>query len=206
MLGQVWGIYGAVAAQDAAKSLLRSARKGDDLYFWGYTLDRDDIVQELIDACVNHRVTVKVMLDKKMTFSGTTTRMFEQVAKLSSNGCLVRMARGTALDGEYYKVGRGGGKKGLEGVSHAKAILSGTWFLCGSTNWTTSSRGNVEKSTLIELTEYASRQQYRLAELEWGSAEEFTEDLRREQENLRGYHTEVPRSRSEPAPRSGFVD
>ena len=145
------------------------------------------------------------MLDKKMTFAGTTTHMFEQVARLSSNGRLVRMAKGSALDGEYYRARRSV-KRGLEGVSHAKAILSGTWFLCGSTNWTTASRGNVERTTLTELTEHTCRMQYRAAEIEWDNAEEFTEDLRRDQEILRGCHTEETRSRSEPASRSGFLD
>ena len=131
--------------------------------------------------------------------------MFEQVARLSSSGCLVRMARGSTLDNEYFRAGRSV-KRGLEGVSHAKAVLSGTWFLCGSTNWTTASRGNVERTILVELNEHACRMQYADALSEWNRAEAFTEDLRRDQEILRGRDGLAARSRSEPASRSSFLD
>jgi hypothetical protein len=199
VLGTLWGIYGAVEAQNAALSLLCAAKDGDELYFWGYTLDRQDIVDELIDAHRKRRVIVKVLVDRKMLYTGTTREMFQQVARLSSSGCLVRLATGVPLSDEYNKAGRNVGR-GLEGVSHAKAILTGTWFLCGSTNWTTSSRCNVERSTLTELTEHASRLQYQKALSDWNNAEEFTEDLRRDLENREG--AEPTRSRSEPASRS----
>ncbi len=100
MLGSLWCVYGAVQAQEAALSLLDAARDGDDLYFWGYTPDRHDIVQGLIDAHQQHRVCVKVMVDKKMLFAGTTREMLQQVARLSSNGCLARVATGSALSDE----------------------------------------------------------------------------------------------------------
>jgi hypothetical protein len=199
VLGTLWGIYGAIDAQNAALSLLNAAKDGDELYFWGYTLDRQDIVDELIDAHCKRRVIVKVLVDRKMLYTGTTKEMFQQVARLSSSGCLVRLATGVSLSEEYNRAGRSV-SRGLEGVSHAKAILSGTWFLCGSTNWTTSSRCNVERSTLTELTEHASRIQYQRAQSDWDNAEEFTEDLRRDLES-RGSGDQA-RSRSEPASRS----
>jgi phosphatidylserine/phosphatidylglycerophosphate/cardiolipin synthase-like enzyme len=190
------GIYGAVRAQEAAVDLVDASRDGDDLFFWGYTLDRNDVCQALIDAHMRRRVVVKVLLDKKMCCESTTKGMFEQVARLSSHGVQVRLATGGDLQKEYNAVGRTV-KSGIEGVSHSKAILSGLWLLCGSTNWTTSSRGNVEMTTLSHLNEHASREQYRIAQAQWEQAEEFTEDLRRQQEhNSRGASTDRSRSAS----------
>jgi hypothetical protein len=203
IMGSVWGIYGAGKAQEAALSVLRAAR--GDLFFWGYTLDREDIIDGLIEAHEQNNVVVKVTLDKKMTFSGNTRNMFEQVARLCSNSCLVRVAKGGALDKVYYAAGRRV-KSGFEGVCHAKAILTGTWFLPGSTNLTTSSRGNVERSSLLEMTDHAARMQYQAAQADWDAAEEFTEDLRRNEEHRRSGSVEPTRSRSEPAPRTGFGD
>jgi hypothetical protein len=203
-MGEVWGVYNAVRAQAAARSLLQAARDGEPLYFWGYTLDREDIVDDLIDSCVKRKVTVRIMLDKKQTCSGQTTQMFAQVARLSSNGCQVRLAKGGPLVKEYESVGRRINKE-FEGVSHAKAILTGNWFLCGSTNWTTASRGNVERNVLTKLNEHATRRLYREAEDEWDKAEEFTRDVRRFEEDQREVRAEAARSRSEPVSRSGFV-
>ena len=191
-------ILNAVEAQKTALSLLRSAR--DSVYFWGYTLDREDIVDGLIDAKQHNGCVVMVLVDKKKTFEGTTTLMMGQVAKLSANGCIVRVARGVNLTAEYNKAGRGVGR-GLIGACHAKAILSGTWLLSGSTNWTTSSRCNIEKSTLVQLTPHEARMQNRAAEEDWAASEEFTQELRRKEEDRQeAERGEYPRSRSEPAP------
>ncbi len=86
-------ILNAVEAQNVALSLIRAAR--DSLYFWGYTLDREDIVDGLIDAKQQNGCMVMVMVDKKKTFEGTTTLMMGQVAKLSASGCLVRVEEST---------------------------------------------------------------------------------------------------------------
>ncbi|CAE8592719.1 unnamed protein product [Polarella glacialis] len=96
----------------------------------------------------------------------------------------------------------------LVGACHAKAILSGTWLLSGSTNWTTSSRCNMERSTLVHLTPHEARMQNRAAEEDWAASEEFTQELRRREEDRQeAERGEFPRSRSEPAPsRAGFGD
>ncbi|CAE8721816.1 unnamed protein product, partial [Polarella glacialis] len=195
-LGKVYGILGAVQAQDALLSLLRSAR--GELFLYAYTLDRDEIVDRLIEAHRYNSVVVMVILDKKMTFEGKTKNMLAQAAKLASNGCLVRMASGIALDREYQNAGRRV-HAGLSGVSHAKAVLTGNWFLCGSTNWTTPSRCNVEKNCVLELDDTA-RKQRKAAQADWEAAGPFTEDLRRGEESRRDGSGEAIRSRSEPAP------
>ena len=161
----------------------------------------------LVDARKHQGCVVVVLVDKKKTFEGTTTLMMAQVAKLSASGCFVRVARGVNLTAEYRKAGRGVGR-GLNGACHAKAILSGTWLLSGSTNWTTSSRCNIEQSTLVQLTPHEARMQNRAAEEDWAASEEFTQELRRKEEDRQeAERGEYPRSRSEPAPpRTGFGD
>jgi phosphatidylserine/phosphatidylglycerophosphate/cardiolipin synthase-like enzyme len=174
--------------------LIDGAADGDDLFFWGYTFDRNDVSMALIDARERRHITVKVLLDKKITFEKTTRDMYEQIAKMSSFGVQVRLASGLDLRKEYSAVGRSVSSTGeFVGASHSKAILTGNWLLCGSTNWTTSSRGNVEMSTLSRLNEFASRDQYRIANAQWEKAVEFTEDLR---------HQEEHRGRSESRSRS----
>ena len=39
------------------------------------------------------------------------------------------------------------------GIQHSKTMLVDHLYLCGSTNWTSSSRSNHESSLLVELTE-----------------------------------------------------
>jgi hypothetical protein len=194
-LGVLVGIYGAVDTQTCAVDLIDAAADGDDLFFWGYTFDRNDVSMALIDARERRHITVKVLLDKRITFEKTTKDMYEQIAKMSSFGVQVRLASGLDLHKEYNAVGRpvSSTRGDFVGASHSKAILTGHWLLCGSTNWTTSSRGNVEMSTLSRLNEFASRDQYRIANSQWEKAVEFTEDLR---------HQEEHRGRSESRSRS----
>jgi hypothetical protein len=184
-LGVLVGIYGAVDTHTCAVDLIDAAADGDDLFFWGYTFDRNDVSLALIDARERRHITVKVLLDKRITFEKTTKDMYEQIAKMSSFGVQVRLASGLDLHKEYNAVGRpvSSAKGDFVGASHSKAILTGQWLLCGSTNWTTSSRGNVEMSTLSRLSEFASREQYRIANVQWDKAVEFTEDLRHQEEH-----------------------
>ncbi|CAE8621319.1 unnamed protein product, partial [Polarella glacialis] len=82
------------------------------------------------------------------------------------------------------------------------AVLSGRYFVSGSTNWTTSSRGNIERGTLTELNEYATRQQRLKAEADLKAVEEFTSELRAAEENALAERQEERRGKSEPLQRS----
>ena len=68
---------------------------------------------------------------------------------MASRGVQVRLTRGTGTTVHYAAVGRSGS---YAGIQHSKTMLMGAWLIHGSANWSTSTRGNHEFSTLTWLT------------------------------------------------------
>ena len=59
------------------------------------------------------------------------------------------MAKGESSKKEFAAIGKPGA--GFDGLLHAKGLLVGNRLLMGSTNWTTSSRANLELGCLCEV-------------------------------------------------------
>ena len=98
--------------------------------------------------CVDHRTTV-----------GLQTRdQLNRVVQLNQSGAKIWLCKGRDIRDEYKKVGRD--VPPGTGILHEKAMLIGPFLICGSTNWTTSSRSNHELSVLVWLDEDA-RDEYR---------------------------------------------
>ena len=151
--------------------------------------DLGDLTEKLIYAArMQHKVTA--YFDHKATLGGTTRDQLVRLKELKSNGVRVRIAQGYNLSPVYEEVER---KAGGRGLLHAKTLLVGRHALVGSTNWTTSSKGNVEVSVLMALKKQGlTRYQTMLAHLD-SIAQDLTEELIEEAERRKD---ERPRSRS----------
>ena len=62
----------------------------------------------------------------------------------------MQAVKGTGTAVHYAAVGRTGT---FQGIQHSKVLMIGAVMIHGSSNWTTSSRGNHEVSTMTLLTE-----------------------------------------------------
>ena len=94
------------------------------------------------------------IVDEHQAKEGHTRYMKEQLARMIDGNVEVLFQRGGNLAAEYRKVGR---VVNVKGHVHAKfvAVLGPTekFLIVGSTNWTTSSKGNYELNVLLELSE-----------------------------------------------------
>ena len=95
-----------------------------------------------------------MIVDEYQTQQGHTRLMKEQLARIIDHDVEVMFQRGGSLAAEYRKVGR---VVNVKGHVHATfcAVLGPeeNRLIVGSTNWTTSSKGDFEMSVLIELNE-----------------------------------------------------
>jgi len=116
----------------------------------GFTFDRDDIADSLIDAAKKGSAVTGVF-DKKNTFYGQTTHMPETLAKMAAQGVAVRVLEGDVSTSEYEAVGRS--IVGFKGLQHAKGFLmyrrEEAYAVLGSCNWTTASRVNSELGIVV---------------------------------------------------------
>ena len=86
------------------------------------------------------------------------------------------LTQGRGLREEYAAVDRYVGQH-LKGIQHSKTLLVDDWMLVGSTNWTTSSRSNLERTCLIQL------RAQKIAEVQaehhrvWETAEALTKEM-----------------------------
>ena len=71
---------------------------------------------------------------------------------------------------------------GGRGLLHAKALIIDDFLLMGSTNWTTSSKGNHEMSVLLELNREGHAQVDKWSEIVDGSAEVLSNEVVRKAE------------------------
>ncbi len=152
-IGLLWGVYEAREAQDRLVEILRSV-DGVAAYIMllCFTYDRPDIHAEILLAAERMPGRVCVCMDRAMTLSRRTVQMLPMAKELNARGVRVRLVRGGSCYTDMQEVGR---KGGWPGILHAKAALTHERAMIGSTNWTTSSRGNKESS--VEVTLVASK-------------------------------------------------
>ena len=132
------------------------ATPGELFVLFGYTFDRADIRDELIRAA-GRGVLVRVFLDFRTTKS--TALQLAASGDLVTAGVIVQLLQGVPIRPEYEESGRQTTCNG-RGICHAKYVRYGRHMLLGSTNWTTSSRCNLEQGALLYLSEEAERRQY----------------------------------------------
>ena len=123
-----------------------------------------------------------VVADRRMTLGGKTTHMEASLSHLVVNGVSVKLQNGVPLHDEYARIGRVG--INALGIMHSKmlAVLgpSESYAIVGSTNWTTSSKGNRELSVLIALGEVGKMEVLRRLTTIIDGAEPFGTEVRTE--------------------------
>ena len=75
-----------------------------------------------------------------------------QVTKLVKGGVTVYLAEGISIGSEYEAVGRSVSEPFKRGILHSKTFRHGYHYICGSSNWTASSKCNFEQCALVHLT------------------------------------------------------
>jgi phosphatidylserine/phosphatidylglycerophosphate/cardiolipin synthase-like enzyme len=142
--------------QTAAVQLLKTAESGMLVILLGYYFDRADIAEELVEAAARG-ACVTCVFDRGALVKGTSKHMKTELDRLASTRVVVRILEGEDTRADYEAVGRSG--TGFPGLQHAKALLVESRAIIGSTNWTTSSRGNSEMSLLVEATTRQDRKE-----------------------------------------------
>jgi phosphatidylserine/phosphatidylglycerophosphate/cardiolipin synthase-like enzyme len=113
-----------------------------------FTFDLAELL-ELLIAASKRGIRVTVCADEGHTYTGRTTFQAQRMQELYEGGVKVILVKGANLRDEYSAVGRDFSGRGIQ---HSKTLLVDRFLLCGSTNWTTSSKGNFELSLLQELS------------------------------------------------------
>ena len=144
-VGRVLAVLDAVQSQEVAKAAIVRAR--EYVLVMAFTLDREDLVQRLIEA-KGRGCEIVVVADRNFTLSGKTRDQLQRLQQLESNGARVRLASGHSCRDEYTAVGR---KYSGKGIVHGKVVHTEQESIIGSCNWTTSSRSNVELGLHVVL-------------------------------------------------------
>ncbi len=123
-------------------------------------VDREDIVRALVTAS-RRGALVALVVDYGCTVPENAKPEQRRVVQMArGEGIVVRVLRGNPLGPEYAAVGRNrtaAGVQSLRGISHAKALVgwdpaTGEAIVgIGSSNFTTSSRANVELCVKVKL-------------------------------------------------------
>ena len=82
---------------------------------------------------IGERDSVRLLIDRDQTMAGGTTNLRPAVQRLRVHGVAVRLFPGRRL--------------------HAKALITDTGYMVGSTNWTSASQPNEERAALLRLDE-----------------------------------------------------
>ena len=129
---------------------------------------------EAIIAASGRGVGVMVLADHKNTIGGPARDQLQRLRALRAAGVAVMLTSGIDAHTEYAAVGRTGAG---QGILHAKLFRMGDYLIVGSTNWTTSSKCNVEQSALLELSPEGVREFDRRIELMVGRSTPLTLEI-----------------------------
>ena len=145
-LGTVLAVLDGRGSQDTACKMIADASAY--VVLSAFTFDRAEVVTALVGAR-QRGVEVSVLVDRKMTLTGTTRDQLKSLQELAANGVRVQVCSGQSYADEYRAVGRT--PTGGLGIQHSKVVLTEEAALIGSTNWTTASRANVEVGLKVVL-------------------------------------------------------
>ena len=119
------------------------------VFLAGFTFDLDPIVDKMIE-CFQRQGNVAVLLDKVHACGRTCKEEHQAVSRLIGAGITCYLSDGVDLHTGYMEAGRDI-MRGMMGKMHSKFLVAGPYLVIGSTNWTSSSKGNHETSVLIYL-------------------------------------------------------
>jgi len=132
--GKLLSVLSSKQAQKMAVFLLGKAKERAILT--AFTFDLLVVCNALSEAA-QRGVQVQLYVDKSHSMKGVTAAQMDRLELLRRTGVEVFLAQGIVAGG----------------IQHSKSLLVDAHFLCGSTNWTSSSRSNHEFSVLIGLSE-----------------------------------------------------
>jgi uncharacterized small protein (DUF1192 family) len=147
--GELVAFMSGKEAHKMACYLTKKSTKKDLVQMLAYTFDLSDLSEALVDAA-KRGVNVEILVDYRSTLGGPTRDMAQRLRGLRANGVNVVLATGMDTQGEYAEAGRA--VRPGRGLLHAKVYRMGEYLVCGSANWTTSSKCNVEFCTLTRLS------------------------------------------------------
>jgi len=154
-LGTMVRCLDAVETQELAVHLLQRLVGGRTacttagaVYLTAFTYDRPDITEALCVFAREIPVFVGMDIDSSVIVGRGCAEQHACAVKMIARGVIVRAIRGTGTSVHYAAVGRTGA---YPGIQHSKVLQIGSMLIHGSTNWSTSSRGNHEVSTLTLL-------------------------------------------------------
>jgi hypothetical protein len=114
-----------------------------------FTYDRGDITEALCVLAREIPVIVGMDWESSTVVGRGCAEQHACAMKMMARGVIVRAVKGTGTAVHYAAVGR---TANFPGIQHSKVLMIGSMLIHGSTNWSTSSRGNHEVSTLTLLT------------------------------------------------------
>jgi phosphatidylserine/phosphatidylglycerophosphate/cardiolipin synthase-like enzyme len=151
-LGIATTLLDGMLSQEKAVSLVEKAVGSVGLL--AYTFDRSDLVDALVGAR-RRGSAVTVGVDRRFSLNGRCRDQEQCLRRLTAEGVVVRLLDGGPTTEHYRQVGRA--QAGL-GIAHAKLLVvelqDSKFAIIGSTNWTTSSRANLEAGLLVQLTDF----------------------------------------------------
>ncbi len=132
--GSLIAVLSSKQAQKMAVYLLGKAKERAILT--AFTFDLLVVCNALVEAA-QRGIQVQLYVDRNHSLKGCTSAQMDRLELLRRGGVEVYLAQGVTAGG----------------IQHSKTLLVDGYYLCGSTNWTSSSRSNHESSMLIELTD-----------------------------------------------------
>jgi len=154
--GTVARFLDAVDTQEVALHLLQrlvgsktACTTAGAVYMTTFTYDRGDITEALCVLAREIPVIVGMDWESSTVVGRGCAEQHACAMKMMARGVIVRAVKGTGTAVHYAAVGR---TANFPGIQHSKVLMIGSMLIHGSTNWSTSSRGNHEVSTLTLLT------------------------------------------------------
>ena len=149
----------------AAATLLRRAKKGDDITLFAYNFDHPTVTSGILDA-VYQGAKVSIYMDygyvcgdsKSMYGKQTLLDALTKAARAPWPGRLrVFSQTGSSVKTAYERHGRGVSSFVGLGSCHAKMLYMYPYLITGSTNWSVSSEANLELSLILEIQDRETR-------------------------------------------------
>ena len=150
----------------AAATLLRRARKGDDITLFAYSFDHPTVTTALVDA-VFRGVDVSLYADYgyvcgdsfSVQCKRTLIDTLKDTARAPWPGQLrVFSQTGSCVKTAYARYGRTLSRNVGLGSCHAKLLYTYPYLLIGSTNWTVASESNLELNVLLEIMDRETKE------------------------------------------------
>ena len=132
--GKLLSVLSSKQTQKMGVNLLKKAK--GRVIMTAFTLDLLIVCHALVETA-QRGVQAQLFVDKGHSLKGSTTAQMDRLEMLRRGGVEVYLAKGVTAGG----------------IQHSKALLVDGYYMCGSTNWTNSSRSNHESSVLIELSD-----------------------------------------------------